>query len=49
MLKFVKNSISKDTLHVNLLTENDKICGCLQLDKVDGIIPIKQLPFRNKY
>jgi len=48
-VSIVKFSISEGTLPVNLLAENDKICRCLQLNKVDGIVPIKQLPFRNKY
>jgi hypothetical protein len=45
----LKPPISEGTLPVNLLDAIDKICSCLQLNKVEGIVPIKQLPFSIKY
>jgi hypothetical protein len=45
----LKPPISEGTLPVNLLDAIDKICSCLQLNKAEGIGPIKQLPFIIKY
>jgi hypothetical protein len=48
-VSILKPPISKGTLSVNLLYDIDKICSCLQLNKTEGIGPIKQLPFIIKY
>jgi hypothetical protein len=48
-VSMVKFPISGGTIPVNLLIDIDKICSCLHLNKVDGIVPIKHLSFRNKY
>jgi len=45
----LKPPISEGTLPVNLLDDIDKICSCLQLNKVEGSGPIKQLLFTIKY
>jgi len=43
-VSLVKFLIFEGTLLVNLLSNNVKICSCLKLNKVGGIVPIKQLP-----
>jgi hypothetical protein len=43
-VSMVKFPISGDTLPVNLLFDNHKICSCLHLNKLDGIVPVRQLP-----
>jgi hypothetical protein len=48
-MSILKPPISEGTLPVNLLNDIDKICSCLQLNKVEGRGPIKQLPFRIKF
>jgi hypothetical protein len=48
-VSILKPPISKGTLPVNLLDDIDKIRSCLQLNKVEGSRPIKQLPFTIKY
>jgi hypothetical protein len=48
-VSILKPPISEGTLPVNLLDDIDKICSCLQLNKVEGSGPIKQLPFTIKY
>ena len=46
-LSTVKFPISRGTLPVNLFFDKDKICSCLHLNNVGGIVPAKQFPFRN--
>jgi hypothetical protein len=48
-VSMVKFPIFGGILPVKLLLHNFKLCRCLLLNKVDGIVPIKQLAFQNKY
>jgi hypothetical protein len=43
-LSIVKFPICKGTLPLKSLLASDKHCSCLHLNKVDGIVPVKQLP-----
>jgi hypothetical protein len=49
VVSMVKFSISKGILPVKLLSPKLKRCSNLHLNKVDEMVPIKQLPFRNRY
>jgi hypothetical protein len=42
-VSLVKFPISEGTLPMNILSDNIKICSCLQSNKVGGIVPVKQL------
>jgi hypothetical protein len=49
VVSIVKFPICKGILPVRPLSPKLKYCSCLHLNKVDEIVPIKQLPFRNRY
>jgi hypothetical protein len=40
-VSMVKFSICGGTIPMNLFVDHHKICSCLHLNKVEGIVPVK--------